>query len=102
MEGAWPGAGPVGGDGGRRLVTRLSRLGTLGLGRQESRGPLARQLVAWARNGSQAVPDEGRARTSEHGVPTACEPRGTDSDGAKLTACKVGVLRARVWVLTSD
>jgi hypothetical protein len=67
-----------------------------------TRGPLARTLVARAWNGSQEVPDEGRARTSEHGVtvPTGCEPLGTDSDGAKLTACVIGVLTARVGVLT--
>ena len=33
-------------------------------------------------------------------VLTACEPRGTDSDGAFLTAGEIGVLTARVGVLT--
>ncbi len=63
---------PGWGEGGRRLVTRGSRVrspGTLGLGRPEIRGPLARKLVARARNGRQMVAP-------------ACEPWGTDSDGA--------------------
>jgi hypothetical protein len=52
-----------------------------------------------ARSGRRAAPGEGRTRTPEHGVLTACESRGTDSDGAKLTACEVGVLTARAGVL---
>jgi hypothetical protein len=69
----------LGGKGGlRRPVTRgsLARSpGTLGLGQPEIRGPLARTLVARARNGRQAVPDQGRARAPVHAVTTACEPR---------------------------
>jgi hypothetical protein len=76
---------PGWGEGGRRLVTRGSRARsprTLGLGRPEIRGLLARTLVARAWNGRQMVPDQGRARAPVHGLTTACEPRGTDLDGA--------------------
>jgi hypothetical protein len=34
------------------------------------------------------VPYQGRALASEYGVTTACEPRGTDSDGSKLIAAR--------------
>ncbi len=79
------GLGPGWGEGGRRLMTRDSRarsFGTLGLGRPEILGPLARMLVARARNGrhGQVVPDQGRALAPVHGVTTACEPRGSDWD----------------------
>ncbi len=73
--------------------------GTLGLGRPETRGPLAGTLVARALSWRLAVPDQGRARASEHWVTT---PWGTDSDGAKPTACVIGVLTARAGALTCD
>jgi hypothetical protein len=76
--------------------------GTLGLGRQETRGLLTETLVARARSERLAVPYQGKAWASEPVVTTACEPWGTDSDGAKLTACVVGVLTARAGALTCD
>ncbi len=43
-----------------------------------------------------------KTRAYEHEVTTACGPWRTDSDGAKLTACVVGVLTARAGALTCD
>ncbi len=55
----WHGGGHI---AGRRPGSRARSPGTLGLGRPEIRGLLARTLVARARNGRQMVPDQGRAR----------------------------------------
>ncbi len=79
---------------GRGRVERRARgLRYAGVRGFETQRSLAWTLVARARNGGQAGP-------TYTGVLTAREPWGTDSDGAILTAGAIGVLAARVGVLT--
>ena len=97
VEVAWPGAGPAGGEGGRRPPkagdaeqtsegTRTARDPGLAGWDAGCAGP-KRRLLSGARR--------GQGRTSGLGVLTAREPWGTDSDGAKLTSRADGVLTAR-------
>ncbi len=96
MEDAWPGTGQGGDDGGQRPRS----CGKSG------EGPSVRWC--WrVRDPELAGLDAGRAgpewrpsgADSKTGVLTACEPWGTDSDGAILTAGAIGVLTTRVGVL---
>jgi hypothetical protein len=57
VEDVWPGAGPAGGEGGRRPGQSREDPGTLRLGRPKTRGPLAGTLLVRARSGCLAVPD---------------------------------------------
>ena len=97
VEDAWPGTGPGGDDGGPRPRTR---------GRS-GEGPSVR-WCGRVRDPAFAGLDAGRAGPEwrpiganlNAGVLTARAPWGTDSDGAILTAGAIGVLTARVGVLT--
>ncbi len=95
VEDAWPGTGPGDDDGGPQTESLARGLWYAGVGGFETRRSLAyagRAGPGWRPSGADL----------NSGVLTAREPRGTDSDGAILTAGANGVLTARVgvWVLT--
>jgi len=95
----WSGGGCLAERGAKARVAggRVAAPGTLRLARLGTRGPLAGTLVA--RLGSVGRrPNANRAHPTARGALTARAPRGTDSDGAHLTA--VRLLTARVGVLT--
>jgi hypothetical protein len=99
VEGGRPGTGPAGvmeAGGMRRGAVARGNAGVLALSLPRS-GASFKVAV-------RAGPERRRsARVSlDHPVLTACEPWGTDSDGAKLIACAFGVLTACARVLTCD
>jgi hypothetical protein len=76
------------GGGCRVAGGRVAAPDTLRIARLGTRGPLAGTLVA--RLGSVGRrPNAARARPTARGVLTARVPRGTDSDGARLTAARL-------------
>jgi hypothetical protein len=85
----WRGGGCLAERGAKARVAggRVAAPGTLRLARLGTRGPLAGTLVA--RLGSVGRrPDAAGPQLTARGALTARVPRGTDSDGAKLTTLK--------------